>query len=301
MRVAFAVIATCLGWACASAEPPQTLELVDVPMELHPPHENAEPPPSEPVCPPGTEQRQRADEGTVALDWWCARGEVPHGPFFQQVFDNRSRAWHELRGEHVDGERHGLVSTEGFYEVEHSGRSRVFLRERWDHGRKVHANEASVRIELDAASPVATRRFAVKARGLPPGEAWEDGPAAIGSFDVEVSASWLDAPADADPGILRAELSAPGTQAPARADAILHSFADEEPPTTGSSLPLGHLPAISATWRACDLAGCELELEVSLRWLAAGAGKVEAYVTTRAVPDTWPAAAPLELRALDGG
>lgn len=289
-----------LGSACASAEPPpQPLEIIDVSTELHPGHARVEPPPPAPACPPGTERRERGDEGSVALEWWCARGEVRHGPFFEQAFDDRSRAWYELRGEHVDGERHGLVHAEGFYEVEHSGRSRVFRRERYEHGRLVHGNEVSVRVDLDAASPVATRRFVVKARGLAPAPAWQDEPAAIGSFDVEVSASWLDVPADASPSILRSELSAPGTPEPARADAILHPAADPEPPATDSSLPLGHLPTVTATWRACDPSGCELELELELRWLAPGPGRVDAYVTLRAVPDTWPESAPIDVRALD--
>lgn len=294
------MLVACLGGACASAEPPQPLEVVDVARELHPAHASAEPPPPAPVCPPGTERRERGGVDSPATAWWCARGEVPHGPFYEQVFDNRNHSWHELRGEHLDGERHGLVSTEGFYAVEHSGRSRVFLRERYDHGRRVHANEASVRVELDAAAPAATRRFVVKASGLAPGQAWEDEPAAIGSFDVDVSASWPDAPRDADPGILRAELSAPGTPTPARAHAILHPATDGEPPAIDSSLPAGHLPTVTATWRACDPGGCELVLEVALRWLHPGAGKVEVYVTARAVPDTWPAAAPIVVQALDG-
>lgn len=289
----------CLGVACTSAEPPRPLE-ADLAMELGSRPAPVGPAPSEPACPRGTERRERGGDTPAAGDWWCARGEVPHGPFFEQVFDARNHSWYERSGEHVDGERHGLVSTEGFYAVEHTGRSRVFLRERYEHGRVVMANEASVRIELDAAAPVATRRFVVKAEGLAPGEPWEGEPAAIGSLDAEVSASWLDAPEDAIPGILRAELAAPGTT-PAHADAILHPSSDDEPPAIDSSLPPGHLPTVTATWRACDPAGCELELEVTLRWLHPGQGKVEAYVTARAVPGTWPEAAPIELRALDGG
>lgn len=291
-------VMVCLGAACANAEPPPRLDDLDVTSELHPVHTSAEPPRPALVCPPGTERREQGGEGPDALAWWCARGDVRHGPFQEQSFDERSRSWYEIHGAHVDGERHGLVESEGFYAVEHSGRSRVFLRERFEHGRATRSNEASVRVELDGASPVATRRFMVMAKGLAPAPAWEQEPATIGAFDVEVAASWLDAPAETSPSILRAELSAPGMQAPARADAILHAAADTEPPATDSSLPLGYLPTVTATWRACDPAGCEIEVEVTLRWLGAGPGRADAHVTLRAVPDTWPASAPIDVQAL---
>lgn len=297
IHVAFVMVVAGLGSACASAEPPPQLDTIDVTTELHPVHARAEPPLPAPVCPPGTERHERGGEGPDALAWWCTRGEVRHGPFQEQGFDERQRSWYEIRGEHVDDQRHGLVESEGFYAVEHSGRSRVFLRERFDHGRSIRSNEASVRVALDATAPVATRRFVVKAKGLAPTAEWEDEAAVIGSFDVDVSATWADVPADASPSILRVELSAPATAALARADALLHPAADAEPPVTASDLPLGYVPTVTATWRACDAAGCELELEVVLRWLAPGPGRVEAHVTARAVPDTWPEAAPIEVTA----
>lgn len=303
IHVAFVMVLACLGSACASAEPPPQLDTVDATTEPHPVHARVEPPPPAPVCPPGTERHERGGEGPDALAWWCARGEVRHGPFQEQGFDERARSWYEIRGEHVDGQRHGLVESEGFYAVEHSGRSRVFLREQLDHGRLVRSNEASVRVVLAATAPVATRRFVVKARGLAPSAEWEDEAPVLGSFDVDVSATWADVPAEASPSILRVELSAPAAAkgARARADALLHPAADVEPPMTASNLPLGYVPTVAATWRACDPAGCELELEVVLRWLAPGLGRVEAYVTARAVPDTWPEAAPIEVTALDDG
>jgi hypothetical protein len=139
----------------------------------------------------------------------------------------------------------------------------------------------------------------VKAEGLAPAPAWEQEPAAIGTFDVEVAATWLDVPAEASPSILRVELSAPGMLEPARADAILYSFADTELPLTDTGLSPGNLPTLGVTWRACDPAGCELEVEVVLRWIGAGSGRADAYVTLRAVPDTWPESAPIDVRALD--
>lgn len=299
VRLACVTAIVCLGSACTSAEPPPLPNSLDVTWEQHPVHTSAEPPRPAPVCPTGTERHERGGEGPDALAWWCARGDVRHGPFEEQSFDERSRSWYEIRGAHDDGERHGLVESEGFYAVEHSGRSRVFLRERYEHGRLIGSNEASVHVVLEATAPVATRRFVVTARGLAPAAQWEDEATVIGSFDVEVSATWLDAPAEASPSILRAELSVPGSRAPARADAILHPAADTEPPATDSSLPLGYLPTVTASWRACDPAGCELEVEVTLRWLGAQRGRADAYVTLRAVPDTWPESAPLDVRALD--
>lgn len=291
-------VMVCLGSACASAEPPPRLDDFDVTSELRAGHARAEPPLPAPVCPPGTERYERGGEGPDALAWWCARGDVRHGPFQEQSFDERNRSWYEIRGLHVDGERHGIVESEGFYAVEHSGRWRVFLREQLDHGRAIRSNAATVRVALDAGALVAKRRFMVIAKGLAPAPAWEQEPAAIGAFDVEVSASWLDAPAETFPGILRAEVWAPGTPAPVRADAILYPLADAEPPATGSSLPLGYVPTVTATWQTCDPAGCEIAVEVTLRWLGPSLGRVDAYVTLRAVPDTWPASAPIDVRAL---
>ena len=297
MRAAFVLVISSLGLACTGREPPPSEELEEVVMTSRSAHELPEQPKPEPTCPAGTTRRERGGEGPDAFAWWCARGEVPHGPFLDQDFDERSRTWYEIRGEHVDGQRHGLVESEGFYEVEHSGRSRVFLREWLDHGRVVRSNEASVRIALDATAPVATRRFVVKAMGLAPSAEWADEPAAIGAFDLEVWSTWVDAPASASPSVLRVELSAPATSAPLRADALLHPLADTDPPTTASGLPHGYVPTVTATWRDCKPAGCELELAVTLRWLAPGPGRLEAHVTARAVPDTWPEAASIEVTA----
>jgi len=292
------MVVSWVGMACTSHEPTPSLTFEDVTVMSRPAHEVPVQPEPEPLCPRGTERRERGGEGPDALEWWCTRGEVPHGPFHDQDFDERSRTWYEIRGEHVDGQRHGLVESVGFYEVEHSGRSRVFLREQLDHGRVVRSNEASVRVELDAAAPVATRRFVVKAMGLAPTAEWEGEPAAIGSFDVEVSSTWNDAPASASPSVLRVELSSPTTSAPVRADALLHPLADADPPLTASALPHGYVPTMTASWRACEPAGCELELAVTLRWLAPGPGHLDVHVITRAVPDAWPEAASIEVTAL---
>lgn len=299
VRLALALAASCLGLACAGHEPEPRLESHEVMLGPEPPPRAPDPAPAGRRCPAGTEPRESQGEGPDAGGWACMRGEVAHGPFLRSAFDERERTWYEVRGEHVDGELHGFVHHEGFYAVEHSGRPRVFRREWFDRGRRVRSNEATVRVELLADAPVVTRRFAVKASGLAPTARWEDEPTAIGAFDLEVSAHWADAPAGAEPSVLRVELAAPGTPVPARADALLHPAADLEPPVTASDLPRGHVPTIATTWRACEPAGCELELAVALRWLAPGPGRLEVHVTARAVPDTWPASAPIEVTALE--
>lgn len=289
MRVVFAIAISCLGLACTGTDPLPPHEAHELPPSSAPAH--AVPPSQEqpvPQCPAGTERRERGGEGPDASDWWCTRGDVRHGPFHHQDFDVRDRTWHEIRGEHVDGQRHGMVHAEGFYAVEHSGRSRVFRRELYDHGRLVRSNEASLRVELDAATPVVTRRFLVKAAGLARTAAWEGEADAVGSFDVDVSTHWVDAPADAPPSVLRLEVTAPHIKAPTRTDALLHSAADPDPPRVAGDLPPSYVPLASATWVACDPGGCTLELVVTLRWLTPGPGRLDTHVTARAVPDAWP-------------
>jgi hypothetical protein len=293
VRLALALVVSWLGWACASHEPEPPPEHGAITVEPLPMHRAPEPA-APPRCPPGTELREQGGEGPDRNDWWCARGEVRHGPFLASSFDEWRRNWFEVRGEHVDGQLHGFVRTE-----RHHGGS--FQREWFDHGRLVRSNEAATRVDLEAGAPVVTRRFRVKASGLAPTAPWQGEPPVIGSFDVEVWSSWADAPAGASPSVLRVELSAPDVPTPARADALLYSAAETEPPATASDLPLGYAPPVTATWRGCDPAGCELELAVTLRWIAPGPGRVEAHVTARAVPDTWPEAAPIEVHAIDEG
>jgi hypothetical protein len=298
VRTALVIVMSCLGLACTGPDSTPRRDPSDIPPPSAPAH--GVPPPQEPAsqCPAGTERHDRGGEGPDWDDWWCARGDVPHGPFIYSNFDERARTWYLLSGEHLDGQRHGMSQAEGFYLVGHTGRSRVFRRELHDHGRIVRSNEASLRVDFDATTPVVARRFVVKASGLVRTLRWEAETDAIGTFDVEVSTTWTDAPADAPPSVLRVELSAPSAEGPTRVDALLHPSADADPPTITSSLPLGYSPTASAPWIACDPAGCELELDVTLRWLAPGPGRLEAYVTARAVPDAWPEAAPIDVKVI---
>jgi hypothetical protein len=291
VRLAFVTVVSCLGSACTGVEPPPQIEHEAVLGESRSVHAIPEPLPP-PSCPAGTERRELGGEGPDRHDWWCARGEVRHGPFLYSTFDNRRRNWFEVRGEHVDGRVHGLVRTE-----RNSGGS--IKREWFDDGARVHGNEATTRVDIEAGVPVVTRRFRVKASGLAPTVQWQDEAPAIGSFDVEVWTKWVDAPADAPPSVLRVELASPATSTPTRADALLHPDADPEPPETSSDLPAGEVPTLTVPWATCVPPGCELELAVTFRWLVSGPGRVEAYVTTRAVPYEWPEAAPIEVTAIE--
>jgi hypothetical protein len=299
-NVLVVILALGSGLACTSHDSAPAVAEEPPPLVVEPPQ--GEPPPPEepePQCPPGTERHERGGEEPDALDWWCARDGVRHGPFFRSDFDLRRRTWYGVHGEHVDGELHGPVDSEGSYDVVEYGRLRVFRREVYDHGRLLRSNEAHARVALGAAAPTVTRRFAVEASGLTPTAGRQGAPAAIGTFDVEVASAWGDAPAGAPPSVLRVELSLSPTDAPTRANALLHPAADPDPPETDSRLPFGHVPTVSAPWLACDIDGCEHELVVTLRWLPSRRGRLAAEITVRAVPATWPESAPLDVRALD--
>jgi hypothetical protein len=214
-NVLVVILALGSGLACTSHDSAPAVAEEPPPLVVEPPQ--GEPPPPEepePQCPPGTERHERGGEEPDALDWWCARDGVRHGPFFRSDFDLRRRTWYGVHGEHVDGELHGPVDSEGSYDVVEYGRLRVFRREVYDHGRLLRSNEAHARVALGAAAPTVTRRFAVEASGLTPTAGRQGAPAAIGTFDVEVASAWGDAPAGAPPSVLRVELSLSPTDAP---------------------------------------------------------------------------------------
>lgn len=251
-------------------------------------------------CPPQTERHtQGGDEGSQAARWWCARGEVRHGPYGEQGFDARDRSWYDIRGEYRHGERHGNLDHVGFYPVEHSGAPRVFRREVYDRGRLVRSNESRVQRVLDAEHPVVRQRFIVRASGLSATSRWEDEPDAVGTLDADVDARWAEGPADATPSVLRVTLSTPWSESPVHADGLLYGqdLEYERIPRTDSALPFGYLPRVAATWRRCDPAGCEIPVEVTLTWLVPGPGRVQIDLVMRAVPQTWPEVAIIDVRA----
>ncbi|MEZ4450413.1 MAG: hypothetical protein R3B09_13120 [Nannocystaceae bacterium] len=261
-----------------------------------PPASATEPASVEPVCPAGSERRSRGGEGPDADAWACVRGEVRHGPFVDASFDPRDRTWSTIRGVHVDGERDGVIETIGFRTVGSTGRERVFGRDVYQRGRLLRSNVADARAELTAERPTALRRFQVQASGLvpPPAEA------AIGAVDVEVWATWSDAPVDAAPSVLRVEVRGPEGEAPTIVDGLLYPIELASPPETGSGLAFGELPRAWVTWATCEADGCAPTLDVTLRWIVAGPGRVDAGVRARAVPEIWPAEAPIDVRLLAG-
>ncbi len=302
MRSAVLGTLTWLGLACTSTAPVPRPEDEADPAAAAPSRaeRQAVPPAPEPACPAGTERRQ-GGEGPHALDWWCARGDVRHGPFLHQVFDERHRSWYEVRGQRADGELHGTIRAEGFYDVAHSGRSRVFRRQDYAHGRIVRSNEVELAAVLDVATPVLVRRVRVKAAGPLPTAQWDGERDVIGAFDLDVSASWDGAAADAPPSVLRVEMSQPSQPSPLRprSDALLYPVAEGDPPTAATSLPPGYVPTVTVPWSACDPEGCEVELAITLRWIVPGPGRVEAHAAVRAVPDTWTESATIDVQVIE--
>jgi hypothetical protein len=302
MRSALLGPLTWIGLACTSTAPAprpevETEPAAEVPLRTE---RRAVPPDRDPGCPAGTERRHGGD-GPHALDWWCARGDVRHGPFLHQVFDERHRSWYELRGQRAEGELHGTSVAEGFYDVLRSSRSRVFRRQEHAHGRVVRSSEAELVAALDGSTPVVARRLVVKAAGVFPTVQWEGERDAIGAFDLDVSASWDGAPADAPPSVLRVEMSQPSEPSPLRprSDVLLYPVAEVDPPAAATSLSPGYAPTVTVPWYACDPEGCEVELAITLRWIVPGPGRVEAHLALRAVPDVWTESATIDVQVID--
>ncbi|MCA9693107.1 MAG: hypothetical protein R3A51_12865 [Nannocystaceae bacterium] len=230
-------------------------------------------------CPAGT--TMHADGHAHAPRWWCARLDgVRHGPFREVRHDEDIGEEVTVWGRYRDGELDGPIDHAWFYPVLHSGRHRVFRRERFDRGARLQSNEASVVVLLDDARPRRQLRFTLRARGLTATARWAGEPDAIGVIDVDVAPAWIE-PAGAASIAVTQQTTGAGATTQA-ATTIVHAPSDAAP------------SSLSTPWTRCAAEGCAYQVDVTIA-RERGEGPVAVTVTTRAVPDVWPDDASVEV------